>query len=201
MINKIKRTDLNLLWRCRSTKLVKVFGTEKKVFINELQPFINETNHAFNSSEITNHINSKLKKSYKTSFIRAVMKHDLKLSFKKVKPRPHTAKFDILDASRQLFSVKFSQLINNSTLVISIDETSFNRHIKNSYSWSRKGYRLRQRILRLLDQLIPEWQYYQAYNGSYYWQTKHHIQKNVCYFFTSWIVEFLQMKALGTKIY
>ena len=139
IINKIKRTDLNLLWRSRSTKLVKVFGTEKKVLINELQLFLNETNHAFNSSEITNHINSKLRKSYKTSFIRTVMKHDLKLSFKKVKPRPNTVKFDILNASRQLFAVKFSQLINHNTLVINIDETSFNRHIKNSYSWSRKG--------------------------------------------------------------
>ena len=67
------------------------------------------------------------------------MKNELKLSFKKVKARPNTIKFDVLKASRQLFAVKFTQLITKETLVINIDETSFNRRINNTYSWSRKG--------------------------------------------------------------
>ena len=139
LINKIKRTNLSQLWKGRSRKLAKFYGTEMKNIIQELKKFINWVNHAFNSIEITNHVNFELNKNYKPYFIRKLMKSELNLTFKKVKPRPNNVNFDFLKASRQLFAVKFSQFISEDTLVINIDETSINRHIKTSYSWSKKG--------------------------------------------------------------
>ena len=139
LINKIKRTDLSLLWSERSRKLIKINGIEMNSVIEELKCFITNVDYAFNSIEITNHINSKLNKNYKPCFIRKLMKNELDLTFKKVKPRPNNVNFDILKASRQLFAVKYSQIISSDTLVINIDETSINRHIQISYSWSKKG--------------------------------------------------------------
>ena len=40
---------------------------------------------------------------------------------------------------RQLFAVKFWQEVSSDTLIINIDVTSINRHIKWNYLWSLKG--------------------------------------------------------------
>ena len=68
-----------------------------------------------------------------------MMKIELNLTYKRVKTRPNNVDFNKINASRQLFAIKISKLIKISSLVINIDETSINRHIKSSYSWSKKG--------------------------------------------------------------
>ena len=77
-------------------------------FTEEIKNFINEVDHNFNFIDVTNHINIKLNKDFKPSVIRKLMKSELNLIFKKVKPRPNNENFDILKASRQLFAVKYS---------------------------------------------------------------------------------------------
>ena len=67
------------------------------------------------------------------------MKNDLNLTYKRVKPRPNNVDFGKIKACRQLFAIEFSKLVEKSSLVINIDETSINRHIKSNYSWSKKG--------------------------------------------------------------
>ena len=139
LINKIKHNDLFYLWRGRSNNPIKIFGKEKDLLINALKNFIDDADHAYNSIEITNYVNRILNKSYKPNYIRNLLKIELNMSFKRVKPRPNTINLEVLKASRQLFAIKFTQLISKETLLINIDETSFNRHIKNNYSWSYKG--------------------------------------------------------------
>ena len=46
---------------------------------------------------------------------------------------------DKICAVRQLFAVKFWQQIISNTLVVNIDKTSINRHIKSNFSWGIKG--------------------------------------------------------------
>ena len=59
------------------------------------------------------------------------MKMELNLEFKKSKTIPNYVNFDILKASKQLFAVRYSQIISKDTLVINIDETSINRHLND----------------------------------------------------------------------
>ena len=55
----------------------------------------------------------------------------------------------------KLFAIKFSKLVQISSLVINIDETSINRHIKSNYSWSKKGkINKANKILHLLNRLV-----------------------------------------------
>ena len=61
------------------------------------------------------------------------MKSEPDLTLKKVKPRLNSVNFGILRASRQLFGVKYSQLISSDTFVINLDETLINRNIKFSF--------------------------------------------------------------------
>ena len=62
LINQIKRTNLSQLWKGRSRKLGKFYGTEMKNIIQELKKIINWVDHAFNSIETTNHVNIELNK-------------------------------------------------------------------------------------------------------------------------------------------
>ena len=55
----------------------------------------------------------------------------------------------------KLFAIKFSKLVQISSRVINIDETSINRHIKNNYSWSKKGKTNKvNKILHFLNRLV-----------------------------------------------
>ena len=55
----------------------------------------------------------------------------------------------------KLFAIKFSKLVQISSLVINIDETLINRHIKSNYSWSKKGKTNKvNKILHLLNRLV-----------------------------------------------
>ena len=58
------------------------------------------------------------------------MKNEPDLTLKKVKPRTNSVNFDILRASRQLFGVKYFQLISSDTFAINLDDTLINRNIK-----------------------------------------------------------------------
>ena len=82
------------------------------------------------------------------------MKNELNLTYKRVKPRPNNVDFNKVNASRQLFAIKFSKLVKISSLVININETSINRHIKSNYFWSKKGKANEAKIIHLLDRLI-----------------------------------------------
>ena len=67
------------------------------------------------------------------------MKKEVKLAYKKIKPRPANVNFDKIHSARSLFAVKFAQIVTERTLIINIDESSINRHIKRDYSWIFKG--------------------------------------------------------------
>ena len=84
-------------------------------------------------------MNDKLKTWYKPNLIKKLLKLELNCSFKKVKPSPSSINMDKICTVRQLFAVRFWQQITSNTLVVNIDETSINRHIKSKFSWSIIG--------------------------------------------------------------
>ena len=73
LINKIKRTDLSVLWSRRSSKFIKIHWSEIENVIEELKNFIINVDYPFNSIEITNHINLKINKNNKSCIIRKLM--------------------------------------------------------------------------------------------------------------------------------
>ena len=114
-------------------KAWQVLWNRNEKYHSRIKKFINWVDHAFNSIEITNHVNIELNKNYKLYFIRNLMKSELNLTLKIVKPRPNNVNFYFLKTRRQLFAVKFSQFISGDTLVINIDESSINRNILKKF--------------------------------------------------------------------
>ena len=116
--------SLAQVMRGSKRKWIIICSWDRDKLIKELRAFVANASHAFNSNKITNHINSKLNENYKYYWIRGIMKRQLNLTYKRIKPRPNNINFDKVKACGQLFALKFSQLLSSSSLVINIDETS-----------------------------------------------------------------------------
>ena len=99
------------------------------------------TNGVFTSKDAINEIENKLGIKIQKHQIIKYFKEELRLSLKKGTNRPSN-----LDRSRQqllkcIFSVRLISRLTNKTVLINIDESSFSRNTKLSYSWLSKGVR------------------------------------------------------------
>ena len=103
--------------------------------IKTINDFLENTKHAFIVKDVADHANKELNENYPEHFIRKIMKNKLNLSYKKVKPRPNNIDMNKLKLIRALFAFKFAKLLNEDTLIINIDQSSINRHIKSNRSW------------------------------------------------------------------
>ena len=139
-INKIKRMNEQIILDGPKKKFIKLSKMNKKMLTNEILKSIESNNNTFYVTEITDFVNRKLNWNYLVQFVRNFMKNELIFSYKRVKSRPKFVDFDRLNWLRILFSIKFSQLMSQSTLLINIDETSIGRNAKINYSWGLRGY-------------------------------------------------------------
>ena len=136
---KINQSNWEQINNKSRKSLIKLYGKDKSILLNEITAFVNGWEYTFNAKEIANHINLKLNTNYSTKFIRNVMKEDLKLSYKKVSSRPNNIDSNKLKAIRTLFAVKFAQMVDKNTLILNFDESLINRGTKNHCSWCPKG--------------------------------------------------------------
>ena len=113
--------------------------SERRVLVKAIKDIIESIDYSFNAVEITKLINKKHQSDYSWTLVRNLMKTDLNLSFKRVQPRPNSINLNRVKAIRQLFILKFLNEITTDYLIINIDETSINRHIRTNYSWCLKG--------------------------------------------------------------
>ena len=133
VVYKIKRMSNNQINQGSSKNFNSITDKEKEKLLKELQDMILNTDYPFNSVQATELINKKLQTSYNSVLIRKLLKEELNWSLKKVKQRPIQVDLNRVRAMRQLFSVKFWQKVTADTLLINIDETSINNHIKWNY--------------------------------------------------------------------
>ena len=61
------------------------------------------------------------------------------MSYKRINPRPRRYANRTTSAARFLFSVKFTNTIDENHLVVNIDECSIGRKCRANYSWGIKG--------------------------------------------------------------
>ena len=118
---------------------MKIYGHQKEVVMNLIKEFVLNARNTPTAREVADHINSSLNRTYSVQTIRALMKNELKLSFKRVKSRSNNIDLKKINSVRNLFAIKFSKVITDDTLVINIDEVSINKDTKINYSWGLKG--------------------------------------------------------------
>ena len=167
LITKIKRMSNNQINNENSIQYEKLYGKDKEDLVMQIKNFINQTKYAFNANEATKYVNSVLKREYKTSQIRKIMKCEMNLTYKKIKPRPNNVDLSMVNAKRQLFAIKFANFIEKDTLLINIDETWINRQIKNAYSWGLRGKQTEAKNSPFIGSI--NWIMAILWNGSWIW--------------------------------
>ena len=75
------------------------------------------------------------------------MKEEANLTFKIEKQRPSSVNFAKIKGSRRLFASKLGKLLTWETLVINIDESYINRHIKNHIHGVKKASKRSKSII------------------------------------------------------
>ena len=139
LISKIKRQSWQEITAGPHKNYAKVFGTDKYGLSCEILSYLKEWEYTLSAKDVAEKVSANLHQTYSVAFIREFMKNELKLTYKRVKPRPNNIDFSKIRSARVLFAVKFTQAVTTETLVINIDESSINRNLKNNYSWSMRG--------------------------------------------------------------
>ena len=138
-INKLKRNPMSRIIDGPNRRFIKPTIKEGKLIRNTIFEFMENSNNAYDAKEVSDYVNNSLNTTYPVYFIRNIMKNELKLSFKRVNPRPNRINIEKLKWTRLLFIVNFCKAITANTLIVNIDEASINRHITKNYSWTIKG--------------------------------------------------------------
>ena len=136
---KIKNKAFEEIENLKTWKVNKIYGQKKEIIISLIKFYIQRYAHTTTAQEITNFVNQELQEDFDVNFIRKIMKTQVNLSFKDVKPRPSNIDMNRIKLIRKLFALKFAKIITNEMLVINIDESSINRGITANYSWGLKG--------------------------------------------------------------
>ena len=85
------------------------------------------------------------------------MKRELNLSFKKFSSRPVFKDFHKIYALKCLFAIELSNIVNDSKVLVNIDEVAFSRSTKINYSWSNKGINWSSRNINFSGSLSLIW--------------------------------------------
>ena len=89
--------------------------------------------------DVTIHTNQTLNMNLTQAFVLKFMKTHCNLSYQRVKSRPNTIDFGRIFVSKTYFTIRFPQIIDRDTLIVNVDESSINRHMKSMYSWGIRG--------------------------------------------------------------
>ena len=108
----------------------------KKVINN----YISSQKDSFTIGDIRKAIISESNEEIKNHIIRKYLKETLNMSNRRCTNKSTNVDVPKLSILRMLFSFRIGKHINESTLIISIDETTFNHKVVNNKSWIIKGY-------------------------------------------------------------
>ena len=112
---------------------------EEETIIGFIREFLDNNVWHFNANDVCKNIALKLKRSLPLDKIRKLMKEKLHLSYKRINSRPCFINFEWLHLVRILFCLRLTNIVNNDTLLINVDETSITKDIKFNYSWTPIG--------------------------------------------------------------
>ena len=95
---------------------------QRDQMIFAIKKYYEEIESEFTSSEVQKHLFEHFNISCSLRLIRDIMINDLNLIFKKCATRPNNVNLNKVKTLRSMYWIQFSELLQNNTLVINIDE-------------------------------------------------------------------------------
>ena len=101
--------------------------------------YVQNTDNPFCLKDIQHYLLTKRDIEAKITDISSFIKNKLHLSCKKCSSRPSQKDVARLKAQRKIYAMEFSNIIDNTKVLVNIDEVIFSKYTKINYSWIRKG--------------------------------------------------------------
>ena len=137
-VYRIKNNMSYYLTLKKSEVLNMICRRDKKNWIKIIDNYSSNFSNPFTVKDIQEEINKKIGLVWHRAAINNLMKSEWWLSYKRISSKPKRFRMENLSASRVLFCAKFLDDLTESTFIIKIDETIFNRNWKTHYSWGLK---------------------------------------------------------------
>ena len=119
-------------------------NNEKKRISKEsekvIKDFVWNQKEAFTINDISKAVRIETNENIKDYILRQHVKKTLKMTYRKWTNKSWMVDVSKLSILRSLFCFRMGKHITTSTLLISLDETTFNHKIANNKWWIRKGY-------------------------------------------------------------
>ena len=130
-----KTSNVYTDWDRKEKRRPKIDKIAKALIVN----YTTENTFPYSSRDIEIYLENKLNERYTKDSIIKFMKKQLNLSFKKWSSRPILKDPVRFKLYKSLFCIEFANIVNPSSILVKIDETSFSRHTKINYSRSKTG--------------------------------------------------------------
>ena len=136
-----------LIWNFRTNdRFVSGIFQQKQVDILSsyqtqlsLSKYIRDQRSTFNSMSIKKYIEASTGINMSRSSISKFMKQRLKMSFKRVSSRPMFKDPWLMKFMKLVFWIEYSNILNDDTILINIDEVLFSNNTKTNYSLEVRG--------------------------------------------------------------
>ena len=130
VIHKIKRLSKQDVIKLPRRKINYVPTIERFKLVRDICRIYSSTSTPFTVSEIQGELQANTNLPISYGLTRELMRRDCNLSYIRWRSRPNNIDLSKVNASRYLFSVKFSQAFDSKTLIINVNESSINKKVK-----------------------------------------------------------------------
>ena len=132
--------DRRLSSKSVSTRSIfRLSKNEEGAVVECIKEFLDRNIYRFNANDVYNHVHINLGMNLLIHKIRNILRENFHLSYKRISSRPCFIDISRLKRARMLFSIRLLSTINQSILLINIDETLIIKDTKSNYSWTPIG--------------------------------------------------------------
>ena len=112
---------------------------DKKDWVKIIEKYSEICRTPFTVKDVQTETNNKIGIIWPKNAFYRIIKIKCCLSYKRISSRSKRFRMENLSVSRVLFWAKFLNYLTESTLIINIYETIFNKNCKSNYSWGLRG--------------------------------------------------------------
>ena len=106
--------------------------------IEKVSNYVNSQNHPISLNEIWQHLWDEDQIKCQKQRLTTILKDSLGWSYRRISSRPNNVDFLKIRACRNLFSVRLGKWLQQTSVIMNVDECSINYKTKSNYSWTPK---------------------------------------------------------------
>ena len=132
--------EFNKSQRNKNPNIISENPPRNRNILRKIAAYIDDRKQPFSWKDIKEHLIEEHKISIRNRDIWKILHENFNYSYKRCSSRPLFLDHELVSIKKILFSIKLLKVINKSTILINVDESTFSYNIKPNYSWSKRGW-------------------------------------------------------------